>query len=240
LRVVNWYPLKPEGQGELLIELVAVNFGKIAKPIRKMQGQTVQLANDQYLQTRAPISAPADSPKKDLIKEYKKSQIRRNLPHIAAGHFGIVYKGYVSNRKEIVAVKDIKVTDYTLFEEWKKEVEFMSQHKNTFIVQVYGFCCTSKILTIVMEYMENGSLFDLLHGEEARIEFNHFDRLRMGRQVALGVAFLHANKILHRDIKSLNILVSKNRICKLADFGSAKLISLEQLEYYTADVGTPL
>jgi len=62
----------------------------------------------------------------------------------------------------------------------------------------------------------------------------------MARQVSLGVAFLHANKILHRDIKSLNILVSKNRICKLADFGSAKLISLEQLEYYTADVGTPL
>jgi serine/threonine protein kinase len=175
-----------------------------------------------------------------LIKEYRKNQIRRHLPHIAAGHFGIVYKGNVSNRKDIVAIKDIRVTDYTLFEEWKREVEFMSQHKNTFIVQVYGFCCSSKILTIVMEYMEKGSLFDLLHGEEARMEFNHFDRLRMARQVALGVAFLHANKILHRDIKSLNILVSKNRICKLADFGSAKLISLEQLEYYTADVGTPL
>jgi serine/threonine protein kinase len=116
----------------------------------------------------------------------------------------------------------------------------MSQHKNTFIVQVYGFCCSSKILTIVMEYMEKGSLFDLLHGEETRVEFNHFDRLRMARQVALGVAFLHANKILHRDIKSLNILISKNKVCKLADFGSAKLVSLEQLEYYTADVGTPL
>jgi len=58
--------------------------------------------------------------------------------------------------------------------------------------------------------------------------------------IIVGLEYLHLNGILHRDIKSLNILVSKNRICKLADFGSAKLISLEQLEYYTADVGTPL
>jgi hypothetical protein len=68
LRVTNWYPLKPEGQGELLIELVAVNFGKIAKPIRKMQGVSVQLNNEQFLQTKAPISTPIDSPKKRFDK----------------------------------------------------------------------------------------------------------------------------------------------------------------------------
>jgi len=88
--------------------------------------------------------------------------------------------------------------------------------------------------------MENGSLFDLLHGDNSPLVFNHFDRLRMARQTSMGLAFLHANKILHRDVKSLNILVNKNRICKLADFGSAKLIRLDTLEFYTADVGTPL
>lgn len=47
------------------------------------------------------------------------------MPHVAQGSFGIVYRGTVKDRKEEVAIKDIKVTSYQLFEEWKKEVEFM-------------------------------------------------------------------------------------------------------------------
>lgn len=243
VRDSRWYKLKPEGQGEILIQMVAINFGKIEKPPLTLQSLPVPINNSSYIQTRSSktLSKPV-AENQQILKQYKKQQIKRILPHIAAGHFGIVYKGYVRDRKELVAIKDIKVTDYTLFEEWKREVEFMSQHSNKFVVQVHGFCCSSKILTIVMEYMEKGSLFDILHGDGRKeICLNGFDRLRMARQVSMGVTFLHANKILHRDIKSLNILVSRDGICKLADFGSARLVTNTDVsEYFTADVGTPL
>ena len=59
------------------------------------------------------------------------------MPHVAQGSFGIVYKGTVKDRKEDVAVKDIKVTSYQLFEEWKKEVEFMGYYSITFILNIF-------------------------------------------------------------------------------------------------------
>lgn len=120
------------------------------------------------------------------------------MPHVAQGSFGIVYRGTVKDRKEEVAIKDIKVTSYQLFEEWKKEVEFMGfvslpfvfsyshrQHKNQYIVDIYGYCAKTSILTIVMEWMENGDLFCNLHKKKPPV--SRGQRLRWGRHCALGM-----------------------------------------------------
>lgn len=172
------------------------------------------------------------------IKEYKKSHIKRELPHIGQGTFGIVYRGTVKDRKNIVAIKDIKVKDNATFDEWKKEVEFMSFNTHKYIVEIYGYYCSPEMLTIVMEYLEGGMLFDLLHDNPGvSTKLTYLDRLRMARHITIAVAFLHSHKVIHRDVKTMNVLVGKNWICKLSDFGSAK-ISIDQ-NMNTAGKGTP-
>lgn len=152
-----------------------------------------------------------------------------------------------------MAIKDIKVTNNRLFEEWKKEIEFMSAHSCPYIIEVAGFSATSNVLTIVMEYAEKGTLFNLLHKSGVRVPL--FNRVRMARHVAIAVAFLHANHVLHRDIKSLNVLITQDDIAKLsgvlyfgavrllishgADFGTAKVVHSDTIEaYQTQAAGT--
>eukprot|EP01127_Copromyxa_protea_P000427 TRINITY_DN10355_c0_g1_i1.p1 TRINITY_DN10355_c0_g1~~TRINITY_DN10355_c0_g1_i1.p1 ORF type:complete len:638 (+),score=85.06 TRINITY_DN10355_c0_g1_i1:34-1947(+) len=232
IKVAGWYDLQPYGR--IQVELVATNFGKIAKPeIKKTPTMNIP-SDDEFLHT-----VSSSSPPKQLgLKEYKTAHIKRHMPHVAQGSFGIVYRGTVKDRKEEVAIKDIKVTSYQLFEEWKKEVEFMGQHKNQYIVEIYGYCAKTSILTIVMEWMENGDLFCNLHKKKPPV--SRGQRIRWGRHCALGVAFLHANKILHRDIKSMNILISKENVAKHADFGCARILATNEHAFYTAAKGSPL
>lgn len=91
----------------------------------------------------------------------------------------------------------------------------------------------------------------MLHGKSKR-PLPPMMRTRMASQCAMAVAFLHENKIMHRDIKSLNIMVNLNNVCKLADFGSAKLVNGASISnanatvaqkgemLHTAATGTPL
>lgn len=74
-----------------------------------------------------------------------------------------MFKGLVKDRKDEVAIKDMEVKDPSVFNEWKREVEFMSQYQNDFVVEVFGFGyeigTLTQTLTIVMEFMHNGSLY---------------------------------------------------------------------------------
>jgi len=85
--------------------------------------------------------------------------------------------------------------------------------KNPYLVKIYGYIRTRKMLGIVLEYMEKGSLFDLLHKRKERL--SQLQRVRMGRHCALGLAYLHTKNVIHRDIKSMNILVSNDYKCKI-------------------------
>jgi serine/threonine protein kinase len=73
------------------------------------------------------------------------------------------------------------------------------------VVDVLGYCASGKILTIVMELMDNGSLYNVLHVRHDPLSL--LQRMRMARHCALGLAHLHSKGVLHRDIKSMNILV---------------------------------
>jgi serine/threonine protein kinase len=108
-----------------------------------------------------------------------------------------------------------------------------SQNRCPYIVDVLGYCAHGNILTIVMEYMENGSLYDVIHVKYIsqwtflivvfdviktlthkiffwwwrRVPLSLLQRMRMARHCAMGLAHLHNKGVLHRDIKSMNILV---------------------------------
>lgn len=206
--------------------------------------------------------------------EYQLKDISRILPHLAAGASGVVYKGYVKNRNELVAIKDMPVTGPHLFEEWRNEVEFMHQNPHPYIVSVYGFCADGKSLTIIMEYMPEGSLYEFLHEYDSDSDLDDdindrhgdrqpsphreddlrsaahedaqgsralsfLDRLQFARQVTSAMSYLHEHMVMHRDIKSLNFLVNKKRVCKLTDFGTAKLAHATN-KHHTERRGTPL
>uniref|UniRef100_A0A6B2L174 Protein kinase domain-containing protein n=1 Tax=Arcella intermedia TaxID=1963864 RepID=A0A6B2L174_9EUKA len=156
---------------------------------------------------------------------------------MAAGSFGVVYKGKVKGIKGYVAVKDIDLLTKDAANAWKQEIELMSLNHSRYVVNVYGYSYSDKRLSIVMEYMNRGSLRSLLHDSKIQLPLIH--RIRMARHCIRGLIFLHLNGIVHRDIKSANILVGKDYSCKISDFGCAKL--MENLIDENSDrVGTPL
>eukprot|EP01125_Pyxidicula_operculata_P011085 TRINITY_DN361_c0_g1_i4.p1 TRINITY_DN361_c0_g1~~TRINITY_DN361_c0_g1_i4.p1 ORF type:complete len:229 (-),score=27.66 TRINITY_DN361_c0_g1_i4:362-1048(-) len=131
----------------------------------------------------------------------------------------------------------MEVINYNSVEDWKKEIAVMSQNRCRYTVEIYGYCANQNILTIVMEFMAKGDLYGILHKKKEPLSL--LQRTRMARQCALGLSFLHTNHVMHRDIKSMNILVTDLYECKLTDFGCAKLVSDRQI-YNTYNTGTPL
>jgi len=171
---------------------------------------------------------------------FKPEDILRDYPHIAKGSFGIVFKGKVSQfGDKVIVIKDISVQNSRSFDDWKKEIEVMNLNRSPYIVEVYGYSIQRNALTIIMELMENGSLYDLIHIKHYKLSL--LQRMRMARHCALGILILHSNNVIHRDVKSMNILVTEDFSCKITDFGCAKLISSnQQFMHMTLNSGTPL
>lgn len=92
------------------------------------------------------------------------------------------------------------------------------RHPN--IVLLVGICSIPPNLAIVTEYIQRGSLYDLLH--KKKVSLTESDRRKLVRQVLSSIAFLHEHDIVHRDIKSHNFLVDDNLTVKLCDFGLAR------------------
>ncbi|KAJ8603540.1 hypothetical protein CTAYLR_004882 [Chrysophaeum taylorii] len=133
------------------------------------------------------------------------------VERLAMGSFGAVYKGIQAN--EVVAVKtiDLDGTEDEL-EAIKREIEFLSTLHNEHLVQYLGCHLTNGQVWIVTEYLE-AALHELLPLPEASIA-------GIVAQLLKGLAYLHSQRRVHRDIKAKNILVSTTGAVKLADFGA--------------------
>lgn len=140
---------------------------------------------------------------------------------LGRGGFGIVYQA--TWRHTEVAVKQLLMTDLSsdAVEEFKKESTIMAGLRSPHIVQFYG-CCVSPKYSLIMEYMPKGSLYRFLHSKEI---LDWPLRYRIITDIACGLAFLHTDEILHRDLKSLNILLDEHFRAKLSDFGLSKVKS---------------
>ncbi|EGG16363.1 putative protein serine/threonine kinase [Cavenderia fasciculata] len=156
---------------------------------------------------------------------------------IGKGAYGQVYKGLNSKTGDFVAIKQIdriKIDANTL-QSVKSEVEILQKLNHNNIVKVLGCVESQSQLNFILEYVENGSLRDVVEkfgplSEELATVYLY--------QLLQGLAYLHTNRIIHRDIKCSNILITKEGVIKLADFGVASQLSDEvQLRYSV--VGTP-
>uniref|UniRef100_A0A0E0G050 non-specific serine/threonine protein kinase n=1 Tax=Oryza nivara TaxID=4536 RepID=A0A0E0G050_ORYNI len=163
---------------------------------------------------------------------------------VGCGGFGMVYRATLADGRE-VAVKRLSGDFWQMEREFRAEVETLSRVRHRNLVTLQGYCRVGKDRLLIYPYMENGSLDHWLH-ERADVEGGGAlpwpARLSIARGAARGLAHLHATsepRVLHRDIKSSNILLDARLEPRLADFGLARLVRAHDDTHVTTDlVGT--
>ncbi len=139
---------------------------------------------------------------------------------LGEGGFGIVYKG-IWNYVDVAVKKLMMELSESVMQEFEKEVEVHSKLRNPYIVQIFGI---TETYGMVMEYMSRGSLRNVLE-KNLREEFSWTMRNKIAMDMLIGLSYLHQKQIIHRDLKSLNVLLDDQYKAKLADFGLAKVRS---------------
>ncbi|KAK2394474.1 leucine-rich repeat receptor protein kinase HPCA1 [Trifolium repens] len=159
------------------------------------------------------------------------------LNYIGSGGYGKVYRGTLHNG-QLVAVKRAQNESMQGGLEFKTEIELLSRvhHKN--LVSLIGFCFEQGEQILVYEYVVNGTLTDALSGKSG-IRLDWIRRLKIALGTARGLDYLHeqANPpIIHRDVKSTNILLDERLNAKVSDFGLSKPLSDGTKGYMTTQV----
>ncbi|XAR54206.1 Non-specific serine/threonine protein kinase [Bertholletia excelsa] len=150
---------------------------------------------------------------------------------VGKGGFGKVYKGFINQGATSVAIKRLNAESRQGADEFWTEIKTLSKLRHTHLVSLLGYCDDDKEMILVYEYLYHGTLADHLYkikGKENRNRVFHLNweqRLKVGLGAARGLDYLHTNSqqnIIHRDIKSTNILLDDNWVAKISDFGLSK------------------
>ncbi|XP_062012878.1 probable leucine-rich repeat receptor-like serine/threonine-protein kinase At3g14840 isoform X2 [Rosa rugosa] len=163
------------------------------------------------------------------------------LNKIGEGGFGPVYKGTLLDGT-IIAVKQLSSKSKQGNREFVNEIGMISclQHPN--LVKMYGCCIEANQLLLVYEYLENNSLARALYGpEDDLLNLDWPTRQKICLGIAKGLAYLHEEssvKVVHRDIKTTNVLLDQHLNAKISDFGLAKLDEEEKTHISTKVAGT--
>ncbi|XP_020572251.1 probable receptor-like serine/threonine-protein kinase At4g34500 [Phalaenopsis equestris] len=146
---------------------------------------------------------------------------------IGEGGYGVVYRGVLPDLS-VVAVKNLLNKKGQAEKEFKVEVEAIGRVRHKNLVGLVGYCAEGPKRMLVYEYMDNGNLEQWLHGNVGPVSPLTWEvRMKIAIGTAKGLAHLHEGlepKVVHRDIKSSNILLDKQWNPKVSDFGLAKLL----------------
>lgn len=134
---------------------------------------------------------------------------------IGAGSFGAVWKG--TCRGEVVAIKNCKVGDPHDADMLVMEIGYLQKLRHPRLVSFLGCCKQPGKVILLIEYMPGGSLYALLFKQKKEFEFG--TKIKMAWQMVEGLAYLHDQSIVHRDLKTMNIVLDTEFNCKICDFG---------------------
>ncbi|XP_017668238.1 PREDICTED: serine/threonine-protein kinase PAK 3-like isoform X2 [Lepidothrix coronata] len=180
----------------------------------------------------------------DMVEEASLNILRRmvsvgdplqkyiELENIGSGAFGAVCKALDTATGGQVAIKKISLQE-TSKELTLNEIEVMRTNRNSNIVNYLDSYIVEEELWLVMEYVDGGTLYDVI----SETCMSEGQMAAVSRECLQGLYFLHSNGVIHRDIKSSNILIRTDGSVKLADFGLSAQLSLDQ-SYRNSVIGT--
>ncbi|CAH0716296.1 unnamed protein product, partial [Brenthis ino] len=133
-----------------------------------------------------------------------------DLVYLGSGAQGIVFGGNLKG--EMVAVKKLR-------DKSEADIKHLRKLNHENIVRFRGVCTVTPFHCVIMEYCQYGPLFEFLH---SGVSFTPKQIVRWARDIALGMSYLHSHKIIHRDLKSPNVLIADNLVVKVSDFGTSR------------------
>ncbi|XP_057806958.1 systemin receptor SR160-like [Salvia miltiorrhiza] len=159
---------------------------------------------------------------------------------IGSGGFGDVYKAVLKDGT-VVAIKKLKHASGQGDREFIAEMETIGRIKHRNLVPLLGYCKVGEERLLVYDYMRHGSLEGALHGTKKKLSWDARRRVAIG--AARGLAFLHHScspHIIHRDMKSSNVLLDHNLEARVSDFGMARMMSVVDTHLSVSTLaGTP-
>jgi HEAT repeat protein len=199
-------------------QLLTSNAGSIGQPHQNDAAVTSVATNLPEIPDKNETKEEKPALSASGIINYQDLKINKEK-ELGQGSYGVVYEGIWRANK--VAIKQLlnKTPTPGAIKEFETEMQTMTKWRSPNVVQFYGYCL-SPSYCLVMEYIPKGSLFSVLHSGQS---LDWKIRSAIIADMACGLAFLHAENILHRDLKSLNVLLDIHFRAKLTDFGLVKI-----------------